>query len=149
MTLRGRTITIGAVTALVAAILGVLVEFGVPLTAKQVETILVVIAALGPILAGAITTQTEPEPNGRHAMTNEPGTDLPDPADREQTVPEDQTPAGYTGDEWDDSPSDEDTEEQTWPTDDLEATEDYGDQPVTGHQAEHGEPETNPETQGS
>lgn len=51
---RYRTITIGVITALVAAILGLLTEFGVGLTAKQQESILVVIAALGPLVAGLI-----------------------------------------------------------------------------------------------
>lgn len=71
---RLRAVTIGAITALVAAVLGLLVEFGVGLSDTQKESILVVIAALGPILVGLLDSLTDRHyPEDRYDRTR-PGT---------------------------------------------------------------------------
>lgn len=68
---REPAITIGAVSAAVAAILALLTAFGVPLDDAQEKAILGVVAALGPIVTGLLirrkvtpagtVTITEPE----------------------------------------------------------------------------------------
>lgn len=48
-------ITVGAISAAVAAIIGLAVAFGAPLTEDQQIAILGVVAAVGPIVATVIT----------------------------------------------------------------------------------------------
>ena len=61
-------ITVGSVSAAVAAVLALLVAFGVPLDDAQQKAILGVVAAAGPIVAALITRRfVSPASRGRHA----------------------------------------------------------------------------------
>lgn len=52
---REPAITVGTISAAVAAIIGLAVAFGAPITEDQQIAILGVVAALGPIIAAVIT----------------------------------------------------------------------------------------------
>ena len=59
-------ITIGTISAAVAAILALLVAFGLDLTEVQTGAILAVVAAVGPIV-GAVITRARVSPAGKYA----------------------------------------------------------------------------------
>lgn len=59
-------ITIGAISAAVAAIIALLVSFGIDLTEAQTTAILGVVAAIGPIVA-AVITRARVSPVGKYA----------------------------------------------------------------------------------
>lgn len=48
-------VTVAAVTAVVAAIIGLLVAFGVDLSDDQQKAILALVAVAGPVVAGLVT----------------------------------------------------------------------------------------------
>lgn len=48
-------ITVASITALVAALIGLLVAFGVELTDDQQKSILALVAVAGPVIAGIVT----------------------------------------------------------------------------------------------
>ena len=57
-------ITVGTISAAVAAVLALLVSFGIPVTEDQQTAILGVVAALGPIVTGLIVRK-KVSPAGR------------------------------------------------------------------------------------
>lgn len=58
-------ITIGTISAAVAAVLALLVAFGIPVTEEQQTAILGVVAALGPIVTGLIVRRKVSPAQGR------------------------------------------------------------------------------------
>lgn len=68
-------ITTGMVTALVAAVIGALVAFGVPVTDDQREALLVLVVAGGPIVA-ALFIRGKVTPNAKVAAVVEPESGL-------------------------------------------------------------------------
>ena len=58
-------ITIGTISAAVAAVLALLVAFGIPVTDDQQTAILGVVAALGPIVTGLIVRRKVSPAQGR------------------------------------------------------------------------------------
>lgn len=71
---REPAITVGAISAAVAAVLALLVAFGIPVTEEQQTAILGVVAAIGPIVTGLlIRRKVSPavkNPDGSYRITD-------------------------------------------------------------------------------
>lgn len=66
MSNREPAITVGTITALVAALIGIAAAFGLPMSDAQVQSLLVFVAVLGPLVAalwtrGKVTPAEPPE----------------------------------------------------------------------------------------
>ena len=75
-------VKIGTISAAVAAVLYLLVVFGVPLTDEQQTAILAVVTVVGPLVAGVVIRRyVTPVRSGRRADLNLDGDDNPDTYD--------------------------------------------------------------------